>query len=429
MSFPRYPRYKDSGVEWLGEVPEHWRTAPLKTVVSYNDEVLPESTDSNCELQYVDISSVDAVVGIAATETLAFGDAPSRARRIVRHGDVIISTVRTYLRAIAAIRRPPPNLIVSTGFAVVRPRQGLLPEFLSYAVSAGYFLDQVVARSTGVSYPAINAAELVSIPVIIPPQDEQAAVAGFLDRETAKIDALITEQQRLIELLKEKRQAVISHAVTRGLNPDAPMKPSGVEWLVDVPAHWEIGPLKRFCTSLNDRRIPLSGEVRAERSGEFPYYGASGIIDWIDDYIFEEDTVLVSEDGANLLQRSTPIAFTATGQYWVNNHAHILRPADALFGFWAERLDTINLEPVVSGSAQPKLTSEALMNLIVSVPPTYEERATIQGFIAAQSSALQPLIKEAERAITLLQERRTALISAAVTGKIDVRGIAMAEAA
>lgn len=422
MSFPRYPTYKDSGVEWLGEVPGHWRAVRLKTVSTHNDDVLDESTAPDAEIAYVDISSVDGINGIKTKEDMLFAAAPSRARRRVKHGDVIVSTVRTYLKAIARIRTPEENLVVSTGFAVIRPRGELVPDFLGHLVSAGFFVDQVIARSTGVSYPAINASELVAIPVPVPPPSEQTQIAAFLDRETAKIDGLVAEQRRLMALLKEKRQAVISHTVTRGLNPHAPMKPSGVEWLGDVPTHWEVGPVKRFFASHNPRRVPLSGEERSGRNGDFPYYGASGIIDNIDEFIFDEDMVLVSEDGANLVNRSTPIAFVATGKYWVNNHAHILKPLDGNLVFWAERLEMIDLAPFITGSAQPKLTSEALNSLMISVPPTATERLSIQNHIVDEAAKFDTLTAETQRAIDLLQERRTALISAAVTGQIDVRG-------
>jgi type I restriction enzyme S subunit len=258
MSFPRYPTYKDSGVEWLGEVPGHWETSPLKAVATHNDDVLDEATPPDNEIVYVDISSVDPIDGITAKEGMLFSTAPSRARRRVRHGDVIVSTVRTYLRAIARVRDPEENLVVSTGFAVVRPGSKLAPDFLGYIVSASYFVEQVIARSTGVSYPAINASELVAIPVPVPPLPEQTQIAAFLDRETAKIDGLVAEQRRLMELLKEKRQAVISHAVTRGLNPHAPMKPSGVEWLGDVPAHWEVMSLRRCSLTVQTGGTPSS---------------------------------------------------------------------------------------------------------------------------------------------------------------------------
>jgi type I restriction enzyme, S subunit len=237
MTMRRYEKYKDSGVEWLGEVPGHLDVRPLKAMASCNDEVLPEATDPETVLEYVEISGVDEGKGIVATESLAFATAPSRARRIVRHGDVLISTVRTYLRAIATVANPPSNLIASTVFAAIRPR-AVHAGLLGYMLHAEYLMSEVIARSVGISYPAINTSDLMRLKGPVPGLEEQAGIANVLDHETAKIDALVEEQKRLIELLKEKRQAVISHAVTKGLNPNAPMKDSGVEWLGEVPAHW-----------------------------------------------------------------------------------------------------------------------------------------------------------------------------------------------
>jgi type I restriction enzyme S subunit len=212
-------KMKDSGIEWLGEIPAHWEVRRLKYTASINDEALSETTDPDYEFVYVDISSVDAAKGVVATEVYRFEDAPLRARRIVRDGDTIVSTVRTYLRAIAPIRDPDDNLIVSTGFAVVRPRK-LDSGYLSYALRSPFFVETVVSRSTGVSYPAINAPEVGNIGVSIPPLDEQCAIASFLDRETARIDALtekINQSMKInqsIETLHEYRVALISAAVT-----------------------------------------------------------------------------------------------------------------------------------------------------------------------------------------------------------------------
>ncbi|MDA0561726.1 restriction endonuclease subunit S, partial [Burkholderia pseudomallei] len=243
MSLPRYSKYKDSGAAAVGAVPHHWEIKPIKAVASINDDVLPETTDPTFELAYVDIGSVSLDMGIEKTEAFTFKDAPSRARRLVRHGDVIVSTVRTYLKAIAAIAMPPENLVVSTGFAVVRPLDSVEPRFAKYALQGATFIDEVISRSTGVSYPAINASDLARIALPVPPRGEQSAIAAFLDRETGKIDMLIAEQEKLLGLLAEKRQATISHAVTRGLNPDAPMKDSGVAWLGEVPANWAVKQL------------------------------------------------------------------------------------------------------------------------------------------------------------------------------------------
>ena len=151
MNRKSYPKYKQSGVEWLGDVPEHWEMKRLKYQSSINDQALPETNNPDYELLYVDISSVDPVQGIVQKESITFENASSRARRIVRSGDTIVSTVRTYLRAISPVKNPEPNLIVSTGFAVIRPK-GIYPDYLSAVIRAPYFIEEVVSRSAGVSY-------------------------------------------------------------------------------------------------------------------------------------------------------------------------------------------------------------------------------------------------------------------------------------
>lgn len=440
MSFARYPSYKDSGVAWLGEVPEHWRVVPLKAVSTHNDEVLDESTAPDSEIVYVDISSVDSVNGIKTTETMLFSAAPSRARRRVKHGDVIVSTVRTYLKAIARIRDPEANLIVSTGFAVIRPRAELVPDFLGHLVSAGFFVEQVIARSTGVSYPAINASELVGIPVPVPPLPEQTQIAAFLDRETAKIDALVAEQRRLMELLKEKRQAVISHAVTRGLNPEAPMKPSGVEWLGDVPGHWEVIALKRVADV-------QTGVAKGKDNGPrttiaVPYLRVANVQDGYLDLETVATMDIPAEDlpryalkpGDVLMNEGGDFDKLGRGHVWdgqidpciTQNHVFAVRPRKvasawlnaitssdfAQFYFMTRSKQSTNLASI---------SSTNLMELPVILPPKKNEQFAILAFIADQTERFDTLTAEAQRAIDLLQERRTALISAAVTGQIDVR--------
>jgi type I restriction enzyme S subunit len=204
---------KDSGVEWLGKIPAHWKTKRLKYLTTINDETLREDTDPDLEILYVDIANVDSTKGITDKEKIVFEKAPSRARRIVKDGDVIVSTVRTYLRAIAPIKNAENNLIVSTGFAVIRPRK-ILTAFASYLFCSNYFVDQVVSNSFGVSYPAINESKLACFNIAYSTEQEQNTIADFLDRETAKIDALVEKIQKGIALLKEYRSALISAAVT-----------------------------------------------------------------------------------------------------------------------------------------------------------------------------------------------------------------------
>ena len=205
---------KDSGIEWLGIIPAHWGVKRLKYLSSINDEALSEKTDPRFELIYVDIGSVDQYQGIVEREELVFENAPSRARRIVKDGDVIISTVRTYLRAIAPIKNPDPNLIVSTGFSVIRPSSALEDNFAPYALRASHFVERVVANSVGVSYPAIDANKISCLSVAIPDIKEQQAIVSFLEREMTKIDALVTEIREAIDRLKEYRTALIAAAAT-----------------------------------------------------------------------------------------------------------------------------------------------------------------------------------------------------------------------
>lgn len=201
----------------LRGIPQSWRVVRLKYVASINDEILPESTDPNLDISYVDIGSVDRDQGIVSSDRIAFGNAPSRARRIVRHGDIIVSTVRTYLRAIASITDQNSNAIVSTGFAVVRPHR-VSPDFLAYALSECGFVEEIMARSVGVSYPAINPSELGSMLVPLPSESEQNDIVMFLDRRTFQISATISKVQTMVERLREYRSALVVAAVTGAID-------------------------------------------------------------------------------------------------------------------------------------------------------------------------------------------------------------------
>ena len=446
MSFPRYPAYKDSGVEWLGEVPEHWQEKPLKTITSINDEVLPESLSPDYEIEYVDIGSVSLANGIEKTEAMPFGDAPSRARRIPRDGDVLVSTVRTYLKAIAPVVNPPSNLVASTGFAVVRPRHELEPEFLKYALQEEHFIQQVISRSTGVSYPAINASDVAKISLNLPGSSEQLAIAAFLSHETAKIDALIAEQQRLIELLQEKRQAVISHAVTKGLNPDAPMKDSGVEWLGEVPEHWEIKQLKFLLEDLSQGCSPNCLQDPAE-NGQYGVLKV-GCVNEIEfrsgenkalpdtetpslESLIREGDILMSRGNTPELVGLSVVVPEETRNLLASDLIFVLRVnRESVLPHFLSLLirslcgrHQIESQCVGTSSSMQKINQGTIKSLLFALPPM-EEQQLIASVVHRQITCNAQLSMDASNAIALLQERRSALISAAVTGQIDVRGLA-----
>lgn len=436
--YQKYAEYKDSGVEWLGEIPRHWDSKPLKYLCTYNDEVLPETTAKDAEIQYIDIGSVSAVDGISKIETMIFKDAPSRARRIVRDGDVIVSTVRTYLEAIAPINNPPENLIVSTGFAVIRPNQYLYKSFASYCLRAKGFIKEVVARSVGVSYPAINSSDLVNITIPSIEYAEQVKIANFLDHETAKIDSLIAKQEKLIEILKEKRQAVISHAVTKGLNPNVAMKDSGVEWLGQVPEHWLTPRLKqliKYGSSISygivqpgdplDEGVPFIQTTNISK-------GSFALEDFQKTSVSIESNYPRSrlEGGEVILgiRASIGAAFVVPMSFkGVNLSRGIARivPNNLLradFLVWYFKSNAVDQYWGLSkqGSTFSEVSIETVKELNVVIPPLVEQ-ADIAKYLTNESNKFEKLINSAETQKILLQERRTALISSAVTGKIDVR--------
>lgn len=448
MKLPAYPHCKSSGVEWLGQVPEHWEAKRLKYSASINDEALPETTDPGYDLSYVDISSVDAVRGIGAIEEMSFEEAPSRARRIVRDGDTIVSTVRTYLRAIAPIRAPRENMIVSTGFAVIRPRR-IQPEFMSYAVREAGFVDTIVARSVGVSYPAVNASEIGMIPVPLPPAEEQRAIADFLGRETAKIDTLVAKKRTLIERLKEKHTALISHTVTRGLPPDAAraagldphpkLKSSGIDWLGDVPEHWGLGRVSGLFR-LRSGGTP-STDVEAYWEGDIPWVSAKDMkclrVAETEDHItlravtesatsiVPAGTVLIVAR-SGILKHTLPVAVTER-QVAINQDIKGLLPDTErieafFFAYWVQgsQLPLLTLWRQ-QGATVESLDVEKVKTTAIPLPPLDEQRA-ITDFLDRKTAKIDGMVTKVGTAIERLQEYRTALITSAVTGKIDVRG-------
>ena len=255
----------------------------------------------------------------------------------------------------------------------------------------------------------------------MPPFSEQIQIATFLDRKTKQIDELIRIKERQIELLQEQRTALINQTVTKGLDPNVEMKPSGVAWIGEIPKHWMVSKVKHEFESLDNLRIPLNSETRGSMKLKvYDYYGASGVIDKVENYIFDEPLILIGEDGANLHLRSTPLAFKATGKYWVNNHAHVLKPKHGNIDYLTNMLESLDYTHYITGAAQPKLTSEHLMNITVIIPPSLEQ-AQIANFLDDKTQQIDELIATEQQKIELLKKYRQSLISEVVTGKIDVR--------
>ena len=415
---------------------EHSRRR-LKFAASINDEVLGEDTKHDYQLQYIDIGNVYSSGSVDEPVDYQFKDAPSRARRRVRAGDIIISCVRTYLQAIAPIRNPPANLVVSTGFAVVRPSPDFLdPRFASYAVREPSFLAEIEKRSVGVSYPAINPSDLADIPITLPPLPEQRAIADYLDRETARLDGLVAAKERVLELLAEKRQALIARAVTRGIAPDVSYRDSGVSWLGEIPAHWKLVAL-RFLVDMIGGATPDTGRTEYW-DGDTPWVSPKDMKqDEISDTgdcvsalalsetalrVVPEKSVLVVVRGM-ILAHSFPVAMT-TGPVTINQDMKALLCRDVLDPLFLRdflRASKNYLVSMIDSAAHgtKKLEARVLENLQVPLPPLGEQRK-ISDRIASDIKNLDLIRASTVRAMELLKERRSVLISAAVTGRVDV---------
>jgi len=431
-----YDSHKDSGIEWIGKIPEHWNVKKLKYVASINDDVLSERTEEDFEIEYVDISSIGSNVGIIKTETFAFKDAPSRARRLVNDGDIIVSTVRTYLKAIAKIEKPKPNLVVSTGFAVVRPRS-VMSNYTGHLFYHENLLGEIISRSVGVSYPAINSTEIGTIPIPLPPPTEQTAIAKYLDRKTAEIDELIADKKRLVELYEEEKTAIINQAVTKGINPDAPMKDSGIEWLGEIPRHWEVKRLKYLVA---EKLKYGANESAEEENRDNPRYiritdfGNDGKLkedtfkslppEKANEYLLSEGDVLFARSGATVgktfqFKDYKGIACFAGYLIKATPNSYIIT-SDYLYYFTRTGAYENWKSSIFNQATIQNIGADKYALLEISTPETIKEQQAIVHHIESECARIDAKKSRTEKLIDLLTEYRTALISEVVTGKIKV---------
>ena len=434
MSFPAYPEYKDSGVAWLGEVPSHWRFRPLLALVEECNFSNLGMIESNLlSLSYgriieKDISSNDGLLP-ESFETY----------QIVDHGDIILrlTDLQNDQRSLRSglVKRKG---IITSAYTAIRPH-GIHSKYLAHLMRA-YDLQKVFYSMGGGLRQTMKYADLRHLPVLEPSLVEQASIAAFLDHETAKIDALIAEQEKLIELLKEKRLAVISHAVTKGLDPNAPMKDSGVEWLGQVPEHWDVAQIKQLI------RLATSGprgwaDLIADEGALF---FQSQNIGYVMDVVIENSQSIIPPQNSEAMRarlladdvvmcitggRTGAVAHLAQdiGEAYINQHVCLLRPnssvcgrylAYCLFSFGSQQQLMAAMYGLKQGLGLGQVQAVAVAS------PHFEEQIKIVDFLDHELTMLDGLLTESQKAITLLKERRSALISAAVTGKIDVRGYA-----
>lgn len=400
-----------------------WCCSRLKYVADANVSVLSEHTDDDFEFVYVDIGNVAQGRMTIDVAPITFAEAPSRARRLARSGDSVVSTVRTYLRAVATVPVHDEPLVFSTGFAVLSPRDEVHPRFLSWYLQGDEFVSRIEASSTGVSYPAITATQLMALELLLPPLDVQSAIADHLDRETARIDTLIEEQQRLIELLRERRRVVAQHVITEGgLAADA------VTDKLARSAHVGNGstPRRENAAYWDGGDIPWvnSSVVNQSRVGSAEQFVTAAAFRECHLPLVAPGSVLVGLTGQGKTRgMATILDIEAT----VNQHVAYLTPDRSRwipeYLLWSLRAsyDELRRLSEENGSTKGGLTCETLKRFRFAMPPLDVQRS-IAARIDEQTAKIDALMAETERFIELSRERRSALITAAVTGKIDVAG-------
>ena len=420
-----YSAYKPSGVEWLGDVPRHWEVVQLGRIGVFSkgsggtkDDEVPDGIPC---VRYGDLYTTHTHF-IRRTRSFV---SPARARAYtpIDRGDVLFPTSGETIEDIgkSAVNLIHTQVLCGGDLIVFRPMVPMEPKFAGYSLDSHSAQTQKSLMGRGITIMHVYSAQLKYFRLPLPPLAEQAAIVRYLDYVDRRIRRYVAAKRKLIAVLEEEKQAVINQAVTRGLDPNVRLKPSGVEWLGDVPEHWEVSRVKTEFLCLNHRRIPLSAVERGAMSmRRYDYYGASGVIDEVEDYLFDDELLLIAEDGANLNLRNSPLAIIARGKFWVNNHAHILKPRRGNLEYLSAVMEGLNYTPWISGAAQPKLTQDRIMGISIAVPPRFEQDEIIAR-TKAQTSGLTGSIVRARCQIELLQEYRTRLIADMVTGKLDVR--------
>jgi len=429
-------KMKDSGIQWIGKIPENWNVVPIKYVANINHRSLSENTDAETLLKYIDISSINSDGTVNSPQNFSFREAPSRARRIISGGDTIISTVRTYLRAVAYFPEADNGLVCSTGFAVLSPKEGVIrPEYLNCWANYDGLISQIVARSVGVSYPAINASEIGRLPCLVPPCAEQDLISKFIRTKTSLINKIERQFKKLIVLLREKRQVIINQAVTKGIDSDITMKDSGIEWIGMIPENWDLIRLKYSVEKIGSGITPRGGSEIYVNEG-IPLIRSQNVhfdglhlddIVFISSQIHEEmarsrvnpNDVLLNITGASI-GRCTVVP-SDFGEANVNQHVCIIRPKPHLDSFFVSYYLSCSLiqsliNAIQVGASRQGLTIEDIGSLYIVTPPKIQQQK-ITNNLNATISQISKVTTTIEKQITRLEEYRQSLIFAAVTGK------------
>jgi len=409
MTKGKYKTYNNSQVSWLGDIPEHWEIRRIKYVF--------KEVDSRSETGKEDLLSVSQYTGVTKkSDKVAEGDSISNARtlegyKIVEKGDLVINIMLAWNGSLGISKY---NGIVSPAYCVYKNLIGN-EKYFGYLFKTKNAQQEFKKQSTGIidSRLRMYTDSFFDIKTCLPSKQEQTTIANFLDYKTEKINRFIKKKKQLIKLLNEQKAAIINQAVTKGIYPNVSMKDSGVEWLSDIPEHWEVRKLK-YVANFKSGEMITSESI--SENGSFKVFGGGGFRGFTSSFTNEGEFVLIGRQGA----LCGNIKY-ANGKFWASEHAIVTYIiVDIEQFFLGEILKVANLGRLSQTAAQPGIAIGQIRIESIPVPPIQEQKAIIT-HIETESKKIDKTIFTIEKEITLVEEYKTALIAEAVTGKIDVR--------
>lgn len=421
-------KMKDSGIAWIGEIPEGWKVYELRRIGLFSasgiNKKIVEGEPLVRIINYTDVYGKKNYILCAKDYMTVSAPIEKIKEHQVEIGDVIFTPSSETVEDIgvsAVVMEELENTAYSYHVLRFRFFIDVCNAYKKYMFNNAYIQNYYSSRAVGSIRKTLSRDDFKGTKVCLPDFCEQQKIADFLDKKCVEIDKLIELQDSMIDKLKEYKQSVITQAVTKGLDPDVPMKESGIEWIGKISQRFVLRRLKEIVRILDEYRKPITSDLRNQNAEIlYDYYGASGVIDKIDGYTIDDHVMLIGEDGANLRMRNLPLMYEVKGKAWINNHAHILKPKkDTDFYFLFYCLESMDINPYITGSAQPKLSQENLKNILLPIPP-FKEQQQIADYLDKKCAEIDDLIKLKEQKIEKLKEYKKSLIYEYVTGKKEV---------
>ena len=404
---------KDSGIPWIGNIPKDWTIELIGNQVKEVNNPNTDGLEDNA-LQF----KMGTIISKSRGDS-KYNPETLEGYNIVDKGVIMLNGLNLSFDLISQrVGLVRERGVITSTYLAVKPTKNIDSEYLTYLFKAYDNCKAFHSMGRGLRQ-TLSYGELRKYLLLYPSLEEQQRIAKFLDRKCAEVDEMIGLQEQIIEELKAYKQSVITEAVTKGLNPDAPMCDSGVVCIGEIPSHWEVKSLRFVLENLDYLREPISAEHRERNNPIYDYYGASGVIDKIDYYNVDDKVLLIGEDGANLRMRNLPLIYKASGKFWVNNHAHILKPISDNYDYLALLLEALDYTDFITGSAQPKLSQDNLKKIRLCIPPLTEQQA-IADYLDEKCADIDSLIQTKQSKIDSLKEYKKSIIYEYVTGKREV---------